>query len=148
MINSCDNYLDIYRKRVGDGFKALAFCQALWVLVCCDPGEIDLVSPEDSTAEVPALTIRAVLDNSHQDLAMTLGWTDGIPDAMVRVHNSAEPYDEGYWITRETNQEGLAEFQDLLHGGFVIIFKTHEMDLFIKDKCIAGSIVSITGLAH
>ena len=110
------SYRTIPRLKLAGLFPAVVTLSFL----SCDPGEIDLVSPEGSTAEVPALTVRAILGDSHQDLAMTLGWADGIPDAMVRVHKEDEPYDEGYWVHAETDVSGTASFSDLLPGIYEI----------------------------
>ncbi len=90
------------------------------LLSACDPGEIDLVSPESSTPEAPSLSINAIMDESHQDLAEALGWTQGIPNAEVRVHRVVEPYEQEYWIAAETGSDGKLAFFDLLPGTYEV----------------------------
>ncbi len=85
-------------------------------LSACDPGEIDLVSPENSAAESPALTVHALPIESDLSVVTALEWDDGIPGAKVRVHKIGEPYEEEYWVSAETGSDGVAEFFDLLPG--------------------------------
>jgi hypothetical protein len=88
----------------------------LLLLAACDPGDVVLVSPEQSEAEGPSLSVRAVVDTPYVPLAESLSWTAGVPGATVRVHNMHEPYDESYWTTAVADSTGVAAFFDLLGG--------------------------------
>jgi hypothetical protein len=84
--------------------------------LACDPGEIDLVSPENSAAESPALTVHALPIESDLSVVTALEWDDGISGAEVKVHKIGEPYEEEYWVSAETGSDGVAHFFDLLPG--------------------------------
>jgi hypothetical protein len=88
----------------------------LLLVPACDPGEVLLLAPEKSASDVPALTIRAVIDTPYADLSETLGWTVGVPGAQVRVHRAEEPYAVGYWHVSMADTTGMATFVDQLAG--------------------------------
>lgn len=62
-------------------------------------------SPGNST-----LSIRAVIDTPYTALADSLGWTNGVPGATVRIHLMADPYDSSYWHVATADSQGVAVF--------------------------------------
>jgi hypothetical protein len=84
-------------------------------LGACDPGDVALLAPESSHGAT-ILTIHAIIDTPYTSVAGILGWSDGVPDAQVRVHVNGDPYDSTYWRTATTDSTGVATFGDLLAG--------------------------------
>lgn len=85
------------------------------ILAACDPGDVALVAPRVGGTSQPQL-FRAVLDTRYASVATALGWTAGVPEAEVRLHLMAEPYDSGYWHVATTDSLGFASFAGLLSG--------------------------------
>ena len=88
----------------------------LLLLAACDPGEVVLLAPDESSNGAPPASIRVVVDTPFASLAETMGWTAGVPGARVRVHRMDELYDESYWRVAEADSMGVATFGDVLHG--------------------------------
>lgn len=84
------------------------------ILAACDPGDVKLVAPITGGGG-PTFSIRVVIDTPYA-VAVSLGWTTGVPAAQVRVHRMDEPYDSSYWHTASADSTGLAAFAGLLYG--------------------------------
>ena len=85
-------------------------------LAACQPGELTLVEPDDSGGPaLGTLVAHVELRAADSALADTLGWTDGVPGAQVRIlrNGTAE------WLTAETDSSGMAVFQDLEPGRYL-----------------------------
>ena len=93
----------------------------LLLLAGCDPGEVVLLAPEKRASETPGLSVHAVVDTPFATIATSLGWTDGVPGADVRVHRMNYPYDESYWTVAVTDGAGIATFFDLLAGLYEVV---------------------------
>ena len=111
-------------------------------LVSCDPGDTEMLAPDDVSGSSPPLTVHASLDVPFAGLSEALGWGAGIPNARVRVHNTHEPYDDLYWTTVFTNNAGLAEFPDLLAGLYEVevtrVLSEAESGIFEGDASIVA----------
>ena len=86
----------------------------LFLFVACDPGDVVLLAPETSSPP-PTFSVRAVVDTPWAALADSLGWTNRVPGAEVRIHRMDEPYD-GYWHSATADSTGVATFGALLPG--------------------------------
>jgi hypothetical protein len=89
---------------------------AVWVqlLAGCTAGEVELYEPEGSGLG-QGLTVKVELDSAAVDIAQALGWTDGVPDAEVRVHRLGTEF---RWQTVLTDSAGEARFPDLIPGRY------------------------------
>jgi hypothetical protein len=88
----------------------------LLLLAACDPGDVVLLAPDETSTGAPSVSIHAVIDTPYVAVATSLGWTAGVPNARVRVHWMEEPYDESYWRVATADSMGVAAFADLLYG--------------------------------
>jgi hypothetical protein len=84
------------------------------LLVGCTAGEVELYEPEGSGLG-QGLTVKVVLDSTAADIAEALRWTDGVPDAEVRVHRLGTEF---RWQTVLTDSAGEARFPDLIPGRY------------------------------
>ncbi|HEX9692586.1 MAG TPA: hypothetical protein VGA22_10850 [Gemmatimonadales bacterium] len=88
----------------------------LLLLVACDPGDVILLAPDETSTGAPPVSIHVVIDTPYVAVASSLGWTAGVPGAQVRVHRMDEPYDASYWRVATADSTGVAAFADLLYG--------------------------------
>ncbi|MGD2216062.1 MAG: DUF4876 domain-containing protein [Gemmatimonadales bacterium] len=84
------------------------------LLVGCTAGDVELYEPEGSGLG-QGLTVKVELDSAAADIAEALGWTDGVPEAEVRVHRLGTEF---RWQTVLTNSAGEARFPDLVPGRY------------------------------
>ncbi|MGD2216059.1 MAG: DUF4876 domain-containing protein [Gemmatimonadales bacterium] len=85
-----------------------------WLLTGCTAGEVELYEPEGSGL-AQGLTVKVVLDSTAADIAEALGWTEGVPEAEVRVHRLGTEF---RWQTVLTDSAGEARFPDLIPGRY------------------------------
>jgi hypothetical protein len=85
-----------------------------WLLGGCTAGEVELYEPEGSGLG-QGLTVKVELDSTAADIAEALGWTEGVPDAEVRVHRIGTEF---RWQTVLTDSAGEARFPDLIPGRY------------------------------
>jgi hypothetical protein len=83
-----------------------------WLLTSCSAGEVVLYEPEGSGL-ARGLTVKVELDSAAADIAEVLGWTDGVPEAEVRVHHVGTTF---RWDTALTDSAGIARFPHLIQG--------------------------------
>jgi hypothetical protein len=88
----------------------------LMMLPACDPGDVVLLAPDESSGDVPPFSVRVVIDTSYTALAGSLGWSAGVAGAAVRVHRMDEPYDHQYWHLATADSTGLSVFPSLISG--------------------------------
>lgn len=83
-------------------------------LAACEPGELDLLQPQGSGGgpQLSAFEATVTLPAADSALADSLGWTDGVPGALVRIlrNGTAE------WLTAETDGAGVAVVGELEPG--------------------------------
>jgi hypothetical protein len=91
-----------------------ALAVASWLLAGCTAGEVELYEPEGSGLG-RGLTVKVVLDEAAAEVGEALGWSDGVPDAEVRVHRVGT---ELHWQTEFTDSAGEARFPDLIQGTY------------------------------
>jgi hypothetical protein len=84
------------------------------LLFGCRAGEVELYEPEGSGV-AQGLTVKVELDSAAVDIAQALGWTDGVPDAEVRVHRIGTDFQ---WQTALTDSSGAVVFPELLPGQY------------------------------
>lgn len=94
------------------GLSGLAF---LFAFAACDPGTITLETVGSGTSPGivrQVLTVHTVVDGADRALADSLGWTQGVPNAEVRLllNGTAE------WRTFGTDQFGTVAIPDLGSG--------------------------------
>jgi hypothetical protein len=87
----------------------------LLILAACDPGDVVLIAP-DTAPTTRVVSMRVLVDTPYAVIAASLGWSDGVPGAQVRLHRMTEPYDGSYWTVAVTETTGVATFPDLLYG--------------------------------
>jgi hypothetical protein len=85
-----------------------------FMISSCTAGEVELYEPEGSGL-ASGLTVKVELDSAAADIAETLGWTAGVPDAEVRVHRTGTEF---RWETALTDSAGEARFPDLIPGRY------------------------------
>ncbi|MGD2154517.1 MAG: DUF4876 domain-containing protein [Gemmatimonadales bacterium] len=85
-----------------------------WLLTGCRAGEVELYEPEGSGLG-QGLTVKVELDSTAADIAEALGWTDGVPEAEVRVHRLGTEF---RWQTTLTDSAGETRFPDLIPGRY------------------------------
>ncbi|HYT82689.1 MAG TPA: hypothetical protein VEK86_04515 [Gemmatimonadales bacterium] len=88
----------------------------LLFLAACDPGDVVLIRPDTGGPSARLVSIRALVDTPYSRVAESLGWSDGVPGAQVRLHRMEEPYDAVYWTAAVADTTGVATFADLLDG--------------------------------
>lgn len=92
----------------------IAAAAAALGLAACEPGELDLLQPQGSTdgPQLSAFEATVTLSPADSALAHSLGWSDGVPDALVRIlrNGTAE------WLTARTDSAGVARFGELEPG--------------------------------
>jgi hypothetical protein len=84
------------------------------LLAGCTAGEVVLYEPEGSGL-ARGLTVKVELDSTAADIAQALGWTDGVPDAEVRVHRIGTDF---RWQTVLADSSGEARFPNLIQGRY------------------------------
>ncbi|MGD2216065.1 MAG: DUF4876 domain-containing protein [Gemmatimonadales bacterium] len=84
------------------------------LLFGCRAGEVELYEPEGSGL-ASGLTVKVELDSAAVDIAQALGWTDGVPEAEVRLHRIGTDFQ---WQTALTDSGGAVTFADLLPGQY------------------------------
>ncbi|MGD2154518.1 MAG: carboxypeptidase-like regulatory domain-containing protein, partial [Gemmatimonadales bacterium] len=85
-----------------------------WLLTCCTAGEVELYEPEGSGL-AQGLTVKVELEESAAEIGEALGWTEGVPDAEVRVHRLGTEF---RWQTALTDSAGQARFPYLIQGRY------------------------------
>jgi hypothetical protein len=85
-----------------------------WLLAGCTAGEVELYEPEGSGL-AQGLTVKVEVDSAALDIAQALGWTDGVPEAEVRVHRIGTEF---RWQTVLTDSSGEARFPNLAQGRY------------------------------
>jgi hypothetical protein len=88
----------------------------LLFFTACDPGDVVLIRPDTGGPSARPFSIRAIIDTPSTAIAESLGWSDGVPAAQIRVHRMEDPYDGDYWTSALTDSTGIATFVDLLGG--------------------------------
>jgi len=83
-----------------------------WLLTGCTAGEVELYEPEGSGLG-QGLTVKVGLEESAAEIGEALGWTEGVPEAEVRVHRLGTEF---RWQTALTDSAGEARLPDLIPG--------------------------------
>jgi hypothetical protein len=86
----------------------------VFLMSSCTAGEVELYEPEGSGLG-QGLTVKVELDSAAVDIAEALGWTDGVPEAEVRMHRIGTDFQ---WQTALTDSSGAVTFPDLLPGQY------------------------------
>ena len=92
----------------------LAAVSIIWLLTGCRAGEVELYEPEGSGLG-QGFTVKVELEESAAEIGEALGWTDGVPEAEVRVHRLGTEF---RWQTVLTDSAGEARFSDLIPGRY------------------------------
>ncbi len=99
----------------GGGRPARLLCLAVAVAAsACSAEGVTHVSPGGDAGDLPqpTLVVEVGVDSADTELAETLGWTQGIPGAAVRIFRNGTLE----WVEGTTDSSGRAVFTDLEPG--------------------------------
>jgi hypothetical protein len=85
------------------------------LLSSCTAGEVELYEPGGDGGLTRGLTVAVGLEAEAAGIGEALGWSEGVPDAEVRVHRIGTEF---AWQTTLTDSSGVARFPNLLPGSY------------------------------